>query len=143
LRTYATESGGPNPTPSSSSSGNTLLYAAGALGIGGAATYYFWPAGSGAAKKAEAKVKNAAASAGLPTGEPKKALTGGDQGFISIRLEEVEDINHNTKRFRFKLPEEDMVSGLKVASAILTKFKAEDAEKPTIRPYTPISDESE
>lgn len=71
------------------------------------------------------------------------ALTGGDQGFVSLLLEDVELINHNTKRFRFKLPEEDMVSGLTVASAILTKFKPEDAEKPVLRPYTPISDEDQ
>ena len=27
-------------------------------------------------------------------------------------------------------------------AAIITKFKAPDAEKPVIRPYTPVSDES-
>lgn len=70
----------------------------------------------------------------------KKALTGGDQGFVSLKLEDVETVNHNTKRFRFKLPEEDQVSGLEVASALLTKFKPEDG-KPVLRPYTPISDE--
>ena len=72
---------------------------------------------------------------------PKKALTGGDQGFVPLKLEEVDVVNHNTKKFRFKLPEDDMVSGLAIASAILTKYQAEGAEKPTIRPYTPISDE--
>ena len=82
------------------------------------------------------------AAAALPGVGVKKALTGGDQGFISLKLEDVEIVNHNTKRFRFKLPEDDMVSGLHIASAILTKYKAPDAEKPTIRPYTPISDES-
>lgn len=71
----------------------------------------------------------------------KKALTGGDQGFVSLKLEEVENVNHNTKRFRFKLPEEDMVLGLNVASAVLTKFQPEGAEKSVIRPYTPISEE--
>lgn len=35
-----------------------------------------------------------------------------------------------------------MVSGLHIASAILTKYKPLDAEKPVIRPYTPISDEN-
>ena len=56
-------------------------------------------------------------------------------------LEEVEDVTHNTKRFRFKLPEADMVSGMHVASALLTKYKYEDMAKPVIRPYTPTSDE--
>lgn len=72
---------------------------------------------------------------------PKKALTGGDQGFVSLKLEAVENVNHNTKKLRFKLPEDDMVSGLDVASAVLTKYKGPDDEKATLRPYTPISDE--
>jgi hypothetical protein len=73
----------------------------------------------------------------------KKAFTGGDQGFLSLKLEDVEIVNHNTKKFRFKLPEDDQVSGLEVASALLTKFKPVDAEKAVLRPYTPISDEGE
>lgn len=71
----------------------------------------------------------------------KKALTGGDQGFVSLELGSVEDVNHNTKLFRFKLPEPDMVSGVTVTSAILTKGPPGENGKPVIRPYTPISDE--
>lgn len=67
---------------------------------------------------------------------------GGDQGFVSLKLAEVHEVNHNTKQFRFELPEADQVSGLPITSAILTKFKAPGAEKATLRPYTPISDES-
>jgi len=93
--------------------------------------------GTPAAKKAEAKVAEVAGA------EVKKALTGGEQGFVSLKLDEVHDVNHNTKRFRFKLPEDDMVSGLHIASAILTKFQPEGAEKPVMRPYTPISDEGQ
>jgi cytochrome-b5 reductase len=74
--------------------------------------------------------------------EPKKAFTGGDQGFVSLKLSDVELVNHNTKRLRFELPEPDQVSGLHVASAILTKYKGPNDEKATLRPYTPISDES-
>jgi cytochrome-b5 reductase len=44
-----------------------------------------------------------------------KVFKGGDQGFVSLLLDKVEDINHNTKRFRFKLPDENDVSGLQVA----------------------------
>ena len=73
----------------------------------------------------------------------KVAFTGGDQGFVSLVLENVEMMNHNTKKFTFKLPEEDMQSGLHVASALLTKFKGPEMEKAVLRPYTPISDESE
>ena len=71
----------------------------------------------------------------------KSAFTGGDQGFISLKLDSIENINHNTKKFRFALPEEDQVSGLKIASALLTKYKGPEMEKPAIRPYTPVSDE--
>lgn len=86
-------------------------------------------------------MQEAANKVGVPSAGVKAALTGGDQGFLSLLLDDVEIINHNTKRFRFKLPEEDMVSGLHVASAVLAKYKPEGAEKPVIRPYTPISDE--
>lgn len=93
-------------------------------------------------KDAEAKAKDAvAASKAKLEGSAKSAFKGGDQGFISLKLESVEDVNHNTKKFRFALPESDQVSGLVIASAILTKFKGPDMEKPAIRPYTPVNDE--
>lgn len=72
---------------------------------------------------------------------PPVIFTGGDQGFISLKLESVEKINHNTKRLRFALPDQNSVSGLHVASAILAKYKGPGMEKPVIRPYTPISGE--
>ncbi|KAI9890618.1 MAG: NADH-cytochrome b5 reductase [Vezdaea aestivalis] len=72
----------------------------------------------------------------------KKAFTGGDQGFVDLVLEKAEDVSHNSKVLRFKLPEDSMVSGLEIASAILTKFQGPDDAKPTLRPYTPISPES-
>ena len=62
---------------------------------------------------------------------------------MSLKLADIEVVNHNTKRLRFELPEKDMVSGLQIASAILTKYKGPEDAKPTLRPYTPISDESE
>lgn len=96
-----------------------------------------------AAKDAEAKAKQAvgAAKDKAEGAVSKSAFTGGDQGFISLKLESVENINHNTKKFRFALPEEDQVSGLKVASALITKYKGPEMEKPAIRPYTPVNDE--
>ncbi|KAL2755080.1 hypothetical protein ACRALDRAFT_1034719, partial [Sodiomyces alcalophilus JCM 7366] len=129
VRRYATE-------PSKGGS-NTALYAAGAIGLAGAGYYFL--SGTRTAQKAEAKIKDAASD--LTGQPPKKALTGGDQGWVSLLLEDVEIVNHNTKRFRFKLPEDDQVSGVHVASAILTKYKGAEMEKPVIRPYTPISDE--
>ncbi|KAI1815523.1 oxidoreductase NAD-binding domain-containing protein [Poronia punctata] len=129
-RSYATE-------PAKSGSNSIAYAAAGALGIGGIG-YYFLNSPSGA--KAEDKVKEELNKVSSSVGPVKKAFTGGDQGFISLLLKDVEVINHNTKKFIFKLPEDDMVSGLAVASALLTKFVPE-GEKPVLRPYTPTSDE--
>lgn len=70
-----------------------------------------------------------------------KAFTGGDQGWIDLKLQSVENINHNTKKLSFALPNKDDVSGLQVASALLTKYKGPEMEKAAIRPYTPVSDE--
>lgn len=111
--------------------------------------YYYYSQGDnaaklkGAAKDAEAKAKEAvsAAKAKIEGATAKPAFTGGDQGFISLKLDSVENINHNTKKFRFALPEGDQVSGLHVASALLTKYKGPEMEKPAIRPYTPVNDE--
>ncbi|KAI1768218.1 ferredoxin reductase-like protein [Hypoxylon sp. FL1150] len=122
-RSYATE-------PTKSGSSNTLLYAAGALGVAGAGYWYLSSSPSGQV----AKVKEAV------SGPPKKAFTGGDQGFVSLLLKDVEIINDNTKKFIFHLPEDDQVSGLAVASALLTKYQYE-GQKPVLRPYTPTSDE--
>ena len=72
-----------------------------------------------------------------------KAFTGGDQGFISLKLESVENVSHNTKKFRFSLPNTSDVSGLQIASALITKYKGPQDEKPVIRPYTPTSDEDQ
>lgn len=45
------------------------------------------------------------------SGGPKKTF-GGGPAFFSLPLESAEMVNHNTKRLRFKLPEENAVSGL-------------------------------
>lgn len=107
--------------------------------------YYYYKNGvdpskiKAAAKEAEAKAKELTGRGSAPAGPP--AFTGGDQGFISLKLESIENVNHNTKKFRFALPESEQVSGLKVASALLTKFKGPEMEKAVLRPYTPVSDE--
>jgi cytochrome-b5 reductase len=127
-RSYATE-------PAKGGSNNVAYAAAGALGVGGVG-YYFLNSSS------EAKLENKAKEElSKISGTPKAAFTGGEQGFVSLLLKDVEVINHNTKRFVFQLPEGDMVSGLQVASALLTKFVPE-GQKPVLRPYTPTSDES-
>lgn len=70
-----------------------------------------------------------------------KVFKGGDQGWVDLKLESVEEINHNTRKFRFAFPDKDDVSGLQIASALLTKYQGPEMEKPVIRPYTPTSDE--
>lgn len=122
-----------------------MLYAGVATLLAGGAYYYYYynQNPDKAAKEAEAKAKEAVGAAKNKTKgvTVKSAFTGGDQGFISLKLESVENINHNTKKFRFALPEDDQVSGLHIASAILTKYKGPEMEKPAIRPYTPVNDE--
>ena len=122
--------------------------------MGGAGYWYYSqnPAQvKGVAKDAEAKAKGLVGKGKEKAEDAKSRLegamgratfTGGDQGFVSLKLENVENVNHNTKKFRFALPEEDQVSGLKIASALLTKYKGPEMEKPAMRPYTPVSDES-
>ncbi|KAF2737200.1 ferredoxin reductase-like protein [Polyplosphaeria fusca] len=120
VRRYASEA------PKSGGS-NTILY----TGVGAAALTggYFFMRGGNSAQPSEAQKAPA-----------KKAFLGGEQGFIPLLLDKSEAINHNTKKLTFKLPEEDMESGLPVPSAVVTMFKTPDMEQPVIRPYTPVSD---
>jgi cytochrome-b5 reductase len=139
-RRYATEQ--------SSGGSNTAIYAGAAALLAGGG-YYYYSQGDNAskakntAKEADAKAKEAVGQgkAKVEGAVGKKAFTGGDQGFISLKLDSVESVNHNTKRFRFELPEGDQVSGLQIASALLTKYKGPGMEKAAIRPYTPVSGE--
>jgi cytochrome-b5 reductase len=110
FRRYATE--GP-AKPSS------LPYAAAGaaiLGVGGYYALYRDAGHAPSATEAKESVKSAVGE------EPKTAFTGGDQGFISLKLENVENINHNTKKFRFSLPDGDAVSGLHVACTFCRRF---------------------
>jgi cytochrome-b5 reductase len=123
-----------------------LLYAGVATLLAGGGYYYYNQNPDqikNAAKDAEAKAKQVVGQAKdkAEGTTSKSAFTGGDQGFISLKLDSVENVNHNTKKFRFALPDVDQVSGLHIASAILTKYKGPEMEKPAIRPYTPVSDE--
>lgn len=46
------------------------------------------------------------------SGEPKKIFPRPGPSFTRLTLEKSEDVNHNTKRLRFALPEENAVTGL-------------------------------
>lgn len=134
VRRYASES------PQSGGNNSILYMGIGAAGLAGAYLYMRQgdsPSGQqGNAPPSEEAKKIPAVS----TGPAKQAFNGGEQGFLSLMLEKSEVVNHNTKKLTFKLPEEDMESGLPVASAVITKYKGPAMEKPVIRPYTPISD---
>ncbi|KAK4503542.1 hypothetical protein PRZ48_004457 [Zasmidium cellare] len=136
VRRYASEA-------PKSGGNNGLLYGLGGVALAGAG-YYAFAGGKDPVQQAkeltEPAAKNVPPSQGGP---PDKVFIGGDQGFISLVLDKVDNINHNTKQFRFKFENPDAVSGLPVASAIITKDKGPQDEKPTIRPYTPTSDEDE
>lgn len=57
-------------------------------------------------------------NSGIATAEaPKResVFVGGDQGWVDLKLASVEQLSHNTKRFRFEFPDKEKVSGLTVA----------------------------
>jgi len=139
VRRYATP-----PGPASGAS-NTAIYAAlSAAALGGGGYYYYQRTSpsSAQAPPSAAEQETVPATPSPSASAPQTAtFTGGDQGFIDLKLESVEEINHNTKKFRFALPNKDDVSGLQIASALLTKYKGPGMEKPVVRPYTPTSDE--
>ncbi|KAG5479074.1 hypothetical protein LSCM1_02921 [Leishmania martiniquensis] len=58
--------------------------------------------------------------------------------FRSFPLMDVYDESHNTKVFRFALPEADMPLNLEVASCVSFRFLDKDG-KEVIRPYTPLN----
>jgi len=133
VRRYATE-------PAKSGGSNTALIVGGAAVALGGGYWYFTQADPNAAAKATAAVSDAKKSV-APSPTDKKTFVGGEQGFVSLKLESVDNVSHNTKKLRFALPEEDQLSGLNIASALLTKYKGPEMEKPVLRPYTPVSDE--
>ena len=81
------------------------------------------------------------------TATPKTPVPALQGQFRSFILKEVIPINHNTKTFRFALPQGTTELGLPTASCLVTKFV--NGEKPdgkpnvVIRPYTPIEDPSQ
>jgi cytochrome-b5 reductase len=64
-------------------------------------------------------IKKGGDSASAASSEPAtKVFTGGEQGFVSLKLAEIENINHNTKKFRFSFEDPNSVSGLVIACKI-------------------------
>jgi len=90
--------------------------------------------------------KFAQAEHGQAPADAPKTFTGGDQGFIDLKLARIEDYNHNTKRFRFELLGEDNISGLNVACKSRFMIWSEGYTNtlkllslPSLNPQTPTS----
>jgi len=97
-------------------------------GIAGGA-YYFY--------------RNGAAAPVAAAVQPSHPVMTNPEEWIDFKLKAVTPINHNTKLFTFELPNPDDTLGLIVNSCLLTKYQGPTDKKPTVRPYTPISDVDE
>ena len=53
-----------------------------------------------------------------PGSQPPKKVFSGGPAFISLPLESGEMVNHNTRKLRFKLPDDNSVSGLPLTCKI-------------------------
>lgn len=117
IRRYAAQgsiSGGPS----------TTTYALIATVTAGGGGVYYWynsrnqnTAKSESGKAAPKSVHSNSSNPPLASDPkpPTATFLGGDQGWLDLKLESVEILSHNTKKFRFALPTEDAVSGLRVA----------------------------
>ncbi|KAJ6013508.1 oxidoreductase NAD-binding domain-containing protein [Penicillium herquei] len=68
---------------------------------------------------------------------------GARMGFLTLHLESSHQVNDNTKRLRFQLPDPNSNGGLTLTSFILTFHKPANGWLPVIRPYTPINNFNE
>ena len=86
------------------------------VGVGGAGLAYYSFAGPRTKAQAQNALNDATGGmTGTSATSAPKVFTGGEQGFVSLKLEDVEMVNHNTKRFRFSFENPESVSGLTVA----------------------------
>lgn len=60
-------------------------------------------------------------------------------GFRTLKLHSTEQLNHNTKRLRFELPDPNQPSGLTLTSALLSLSFPNGGWIPVPRPYTPTN----
>lgn len=65
----------------------------------------------------------AGANAEAPV-ERAKVFTGGDQGWVDLKLSEIEVLSHNTKRLRFEFEDKEAVSGVTIACEWLKRWSA-------------------
>lgn len=110
FRRYATEA------PQNNSNSRTAIYAAVAVTAAAGGYYYYSQTRSGlSAPTAQAPPSREEEKTIPPSTDKSAVFTGGNQGWVPLKLESVETINHNTKKFRFSLPDKDSVSGLHIA----------------------------
>lgn len=111
LRRYATDA----PQTPQNGGSRTAIFA-GLAAAAGAGGYYFYSQGGAAPPTATDKAPPSRdEEKTIPAVTSKSAaFTGGDQGWVDLKLESVEQVNHNTKKFRFALPDKDNVSGLQI-----------------------------
>jgi len=67
--------------------------------------------------------------------EQKQALD--PSKFVPLELASAEKVSHDTKKYVFKFDDKDQVSGLNVASCVLTMANIDG--KNVVRPYTPVT----
>lgn len=115
----------------SGGSSNTFLYsglAAAAAAIGGGSYYFLRQPVQPVRKVAPPSAPSSSSPVAFKDRPPPLAsdskpsnstFTGGEQGWISLKLESVEKLNRNTNKFRFSLPNPDDVSGLQIACRYL------------------------
>ncbi|KAJ2004233.1 hypothetical protein H4R26_002636 [Coemansia thaxteri] len=124
-KTYLTLTRAYSTAPAGAKNGNGILWASlatGAVLVGG---YYY--------TRSREATEGGAASSSVPA---TKALD--PANFVAFKLKETIPINHDTSRFRFAL-EPNQELGLDITSCFVVKAKVGNDEKPTIRPYTPVS----
>ncbi|KAJ3023978.1 NADH-cytochrome b5 reductase [Thoreauomyces humboldtii] len=128
---------GAGPTPQGSSGLSTFVKMVLVPGVVTAGAYYLYTQ-----QQADSTQKIKAKLDANAKANPVPALDG--KTFIPFALKEIEDMNHNTKRFRFALPQGTTELGLPTASAVVTKMvdgvKADGKPNVVIRPYTPVED---
>ncbi|CAH1966977.1 unnamed protein product [Acanthoscelides obtectus] len=74
-------------------------------------------------------------------GKSKKILLKDPQEKYDLPLAEIEHFNHDTRRYRFALPEKDMVLGLPIGQHVQLIAKIDDDL--VIRSYTPVSSDDD
>lgn len=69
---------------------------------------------------------------------PKSVLS--QEGFHKLPLIMKQDVNHNTRFFRFGFEDKKQQLGLPIGQHLVFRAVTQEGEPPVSRPYTPVSD---